>query len=138
MYKLKFDGGCAPKNPGGTASYGFILYKNDIEVSRGSGIIGQGDLMSNNLAEFYALYYGLQKFHEFSKENDKLLVQGDSNLVVNIMKGKWRAHPSKLYYTGYIQAKTALTFTVSAHVEVKFEWIPREKNQDCDDLTKTT
>ena len=35
---LYFDGSCGPVNPGGIASYGWLLFQDSIEIARGSGV----------------------------------------------------------------------------------------------------
>jgi ribonuclease HI len=141
IYSLKFDGACGPKNPGGIASYGFILNTPAGEAIKGHGVIGEGPTMSNNVAEFAALAAGLHAFigdmYKTGIRPVTLLVKGDSNVVINIMSRRWRAHSDKLYWTYYLECLglvTALRKDLKTHVS--FDWIPREANQDCDDLSK--
>jgi ribonuclease HI len=137
-YTLNFDGSCGPKNPGGTAAYGYILTKEGETIDSGHGILGTGEGMTNNLAEFYALAMGLHSFHHNVPEpkGSILHVYGDSNLVIQIMNRHWRAKPDKPYYSAYDDALTRLLGLRNAGVTVFFDWIPREKNQMCDDLSK--
>ena len=51
MLSAYVDGCCAPISPGGTASYGVVVFKDSEKVWQGSGIVGSGDKMSNNVAE---------------------------------------------------------------------------------------
>jgi ribonuclease HI len=142
-YTLHFDGSCWP-NPGGTAAYGFLLKTLGGPVS-GHEVIGSGPLMSNNLAEFYALTVGLNAFYERiprdSASFTKLVVYGDSDLVVKMMTrvqrtGEIKGDPSKLYFPAYEGAIQSLYRIQSLGVTVDFKWIPREENQECDDLSK--
>lgn len=140
-YKVFFDGSCSPKNPGGTAAYGFVLLKEGQEepVESGSGIIGSGDGTTNNLAEFYALDRGLVAFlrrHDAPNQKHLLSVYGDSNLVIQIMSKHWKARREKAYYSAYEDAAANLkTIRVYGHT-VTFDWIPRELNTLCDGLSK--
>lgn len=141
LYKLYFDGSCGPKNPGGTAAHGFVLLREGQEepVRVGSGVIGTGTGMTNNLAEFHALDQGLCAFiscHEAPGARHALQVYGDSQLVVNIMNRHWKARPGKAYYESYANAVLNLGIIRRAGYVVSFDWIPREKNQLCDDLSK--
>ncbi len=55
------DGSCGPINPGGTAAYGFVVKNDDLDVIyEGSGKVGAGELMSNNVAEFAALVAAME------------------------------------------------------------------------------
>ena len=48
---LYFDGSCGPVNPGGNASYGWLLFQDSIEIARGSGVEACGPEATNNVAE---------------------------------------------------------------------------------------
>lgn len=141
-YTLHFDGSCGPKNPGGTAAYGFALMRAGEEspVEHGSGVIGQGPGMTNNLAEFHALWRGLLSFHRHAHDGLRaphaLQVYGDSKLVVEIMNKHWRAKEDKPYYAEYAIALHTVTELRKAGATISFDWIPRELNTICDDLSK--
>ena len=55
MITLYFDGLCRPRNPGGVATYGYVIYKDGKKVKRGYGVVGSGTGMTNNVAEYSAL-----------------------------------------------------------------------------------
>lgn len=139
-YRLFFDGSCGPKNPGGTAGYGYALLKDGEEapVRVGSGIIGSGPLMSNNLAEFHALDQGLCAFISCydTAQFHHLDVFGDSRLVIQIMNRHWKPRPDKLYTEAYEYALSNLKIIRRAGHKVTFDWIPRELNTYCDTLSK--
>lgn len=134
-YQLNFDGSCWP-NPSGVAAYGYALsHKNEV-IDSGHGVVGNGPSMSNNVAEFAALYKGLQAFLTKVSGVAHLQVLGDSNLVVQIMNKKWRASKDKLYYPAYDSA-LSLTKRIRLHGStITFDWIPRELNVLCDELSK--
>jgi ribonuclease HI len=140
-YKLYFDGSCSPQNPGGTAKYGFALFKYGQRepIVMDHGIIGTGPGMTNNLAEFTALWHGLMAFYLQVRDDPRgsmLICVGDSRLVVNVMNNKWGTDPSKPYYPSYDSAnKLYHSLEKSGHL-VGFKWIPREQNQMADDLSK--
>ena len=143
QYLLKFDGSCAPKNPGGTAAFGYILYYNNIVLDKGQGIIGTGEGMTNNVAEHVALYKGLNSFQlscnyeiDTLEQPITLLIQGDSMLVINQMNNIWGARREKPYYPWYLKNKSATKTLKDYGVKITYQWIPREENQDCDDLSK--
>lgn len=138
FYTIMFDGGCGPKNPGGTATYGFILMHNGIELERGSGVIGSGPTMSNNLAEHYAVAEGMTAFLKHYKDapNTILRIRGDSRMVINQLIGKWNGDKTKLYWPEYERSIALIKQIRRSHIRVMCEWVPRAQNQLCDDLTK--
>ena len=141
-YKLFFDGSCGPKNPGGTAAYGFALMGEGLEapLEYGAGVIGSGPGMSNNVAEFHALLKGFEAFNRVrvltSDRYDNLHVHGDSKLVIEVMSRRWKAKPDKLYFETYALADGWLSDLRKDRARVSFDWIPREMNTICDDLSK--
>lgn len=143
-YKLYFDGSCGPKNPGGTAAFGFALMREGLEepLEHGSGVIGSGEGMTNNLAEFHALWRGLLAFHKHTgitisnRQNHILQVFGDSNLVVQVMNRHWTARSERAYFKDYELADHTARELRKAGAVIYFDWIPRELNTICDDLSK--
>lgn len=137
---LNFDGSISKPNPGGLAAFGWYLSEDGQEISTGSGPIGIGPLMSNNYAEFYALYRGLQKINEIiesnSSEKHQIIVRGDSDLVIHIMNKQWRPNSEKLYYPAYELAFQELRKIRDRKIAVNFDWIPREKNTHADELSR--
>ncbi len=126
------DGLCEPVNPGGTATYGYVV-RNDAgrDIARKSGVVGKGPEMSNNVAEYAAL---CEAFRFLIKEKMTRLpieIRSDSRLLVNQMKGEWKFH-NGLYAQKYRDAK-ALATQVD---RVKFRWIPREENKEADALSR--
>lgn len=140
VYTLHFDGSCGPKNPGGTAAYGYTLHRGAELVDSDKGVIGSGPQMSNNVGEFMGLFHGLQAFDRCKAvQQDKiatLLIRGDSQLVINIMSGKWKAHSDKLYYPVYVHASGTTRKLRASGNWIQFDWIPREANTECDLLSK--
>lgn len=134
LWTLKFDGSCWP-NPGGKACYGYILYLHNDVIMDGEGVVGDGPGMSNNVAEFAALTKGLGAVLRSYVPIKNLAVKGDSQLVINIMSGKWKGK-SGLYYNYAQDAKRLVAELRKSGVNITFDWIPREENQDCDDLSK--
>jgi hypothetical protein len=50
------DGLCEPVNPGGTATYGFVIQDDSGTIfARRAGLVRKGPGMSNNVAEYAAL-----------------------------------------------------------------------------------
>jgi ribonuclease HI len=60
MVTVFFDGACEPVNPGGVASYGFIVLQDEKEIYRESKIVAEGPEASNNVAEYNGLLNALR------------------------------------------------------------------------------
>lgn len=134
-YTIHFDGSCWP-NPGGVAAYGYTIDLDEAEIKSEAGLCTELDgETSNNVAEFYALYKGLQALPP-TGPGDTLLVRGDSQIVINIMDRMWRPNAVKLYYDAYVLAATHRDLREIDGLSISYKWIPRELNSRCDDLSK--
>lgn len=134
-YTIHFDGSCWP-NPGGVAAYGYTIDCEGKEISGVAGLVPPADTeSSNNVAEFYALYEAVKGLPEMNR-GDVVEVFGDSQIVINIMRRKWKADAEKLYWYAYQKARGEVSRVEYDGVEFEYEWIPREKNTRCDDLSK--
>jgi len=124
------DGLCEPMNPGGTATYGYIV-RNETDVVRRLGVVGHGPKMSNNVAEYAALCEALT-----FQVRKKLItipteVRSDSRLLVNQMNGNWKVRKG-LYVQRYLEAKDL----AGQFERITFKWIPREENEEADALSR--
>jgi ribonuclease HI len=118
-------------NPGGIATYSFIIYKNGNKIFEKYDVIEKELSMSNNYAEYYALYSSLKFLLENNMNNEEIIIKSDSQLLVNQMKGLWKAHKGS-YYSLYLKTKELL----KEFSNIKFIWIPREENEEADRLSK--
>jgi len=82
-YILRFDG-ASRGNPGKSGA-GAVLYKNNKEIWSVSRNLG---IQTNNYAECFAMALGIDKAFELGIKN--LIVEGDSMLIINQLKGKWK------------------------------------------------
>ncbi len=124
-----FDGACEPYNPGGHGTFGIVVKVDGKTVVARSGYAGVGSSMSNNVAEFAGFMAVLA---EVSKLQGDAVIYGDSNLVINTLKGAWKAKKG-LYVPHFLQAKALLE---SARGPISLKWVPREENEECDVLSK--
>ncbi len=133
MYYLYFDGLCEPKNPGGVATYGFIIKdENGNVVCKGKGLVGAGmfgDDVTNNVAEYTALIEGLRCFRERGL-NGPLVVRGDSQLVIRQLRGEYKVKSPRMKPL-FEKVKELVK-----GLDVTFEWVPREKNVEADALSR--
>ncbi|MCS7112319.1 MAG: ribonuclease HI family protein [Ignisphaera sp.] len=132
MIKGYFDGLCEPINPGGVATYGYVVYRGGKQIASGYGVIGAGMLgndTSNNIAEYHALIKLLEKLVELGMVRD-IEIYGDSQLVINQINGVFMVRSSRIRPL-YERAIELLNMLQNA----KLIWIPREMNKEADRLS---
>jgi ribonuclease HI len=133
-YLAWFDGACEPLNPGGTASFGVIVKDDDGTVLlREHGVVGKGKAMSNNVAEYAGVRHILR--YLASRPPGRVTIHGDSNLVINQLSGKWRVRKG-LYLSIAVETKELLAYLRGLGWQINFCWIPRERNEECDALSR--
>jgi ribonuclease HI len=121
---LNFDGSARP-NPG-YAGWGFVLVDDyGTEIARESGFMGYQN--TNNQAEWEGLIQGMESAERHGIR--RLLVKGDSELVIKQMKGEMQVHNPQLK-TLYNRAKAAQREFLC----VGFEHVYRHYNQTADSL----
>jgi|ERR1051326_407769 ribonuclease HI len=130
-YIAYFDGACEPVNPGGTASYGVVIYEDHEKVWECSEVYGEGKLMSNNVAEYAGLIAVLEWLIEHDLCDAEISVKGDSKLVIEQMFGTWKIK-SGLYTELAHRARELL----SRFTNIQGEWISRDLNDVADELSK--
>lgn len=131
--EVYFDGACGPVNPGGHAGYGWIIYDPDGQtIDKGFGYIGQGNGMTNNVAEASGLIVVLEKLFELGLADRFIRVNGDSLIVINRMSKKSTSIPKGIYVP-YITKALVLK---QLFTDIHFHWIPRVKNTVADRLSK--
>ena len=77
MLKVFIDGACEPCNPGGTAAFGLVVYRDDKRVLPKGKVIGEGVAYSNNVAE----YAGLLEFLRLWQGIEDTVVYSDSLML---------------------------------------------------------
>jgi ribonuclease HI len=120
------DGLAEPKNPG-IGTYGFVIYKDGKKIDQGRGFAGEK--VTNNFSEYTALIEALKRIRRYKEE--EIIVYSDSALLVNQMKGKWKA--KKGMYKGKLEEAKKIA---SEFKRIEFFWIPRENNKEADTLSR--
>ena len=131
MILIYFDGLCEPKNPGGIATYAYII--KDLEnkkLEEGFGLAAKpfSSTSTNNIAEYAGVVCGLK---EGLKYSDSAKVLGDSALVIKQLKREYKIRSKKLI--PFFEAAQRLA---SKYRKLEFSWIPREENREADSLTR--
>jgi ribonuclease HI len=129
MIEAYFDGCTEPKNPGGHGAWGALVMVDGETVFAKGGYVGNGPSISNNVSEYSAVIAAME---ECLKHEGVCVIRGDSKLVVMQLTGKWKVNGG-LYMPYYY---TARGLWRQLKDRAKLEWIPREKNDICDGLSK--
>jgi len=124
MIEVYTDGRAEP-NPG-LGTYGFVIYKDGKRTYAKHGLAGR--VVTNNYAEYVCLVKALE--HLEPHRGEEITVFSDSKLLVNQMEGRWRFKKGA-YSEKYLEAKDL----AGKFSNLKFRWIPREKNTEADELT---
>jgi ribonuclease HI len=149
--EVYFDGLCQPYNPGGIACYAFVIKKDgynnnnnnddDDETCVGQTIYSQYGLAaepftndaSNNVAEYMGIIKALEwllLLPQLNDDNNKIIVRGDSKLVVYQTKGKYKVKASRI-----VPLHQTVMSLISKFKVLDIEWVPREQNMDADRLS---
>lgn len=151
-----FDGSIEP-NPNGTMGLGVVVFQTEGFIIEQTGKVPKTSYKSckriysfydkinpgergfktttNNIAEYLAFQHAL----EFIRDNEvkKAFIFGDSNMVIQQMKGAWKIGRGA-YVNTAIHCDEMLNYLiVHKKVEVIINWIPREFNSVADNLSRT-
>jgi len=141
--RIYCDGACEPYNPGGVATYAFVVYegeerKDRIRIHEEAGVVAVGVGATNNLAEFSAVRAALRWVLREGWVNSKITIFSDNQLVVNIMNGEWQPRNETAgYYPAYCEAKELLEQVVAVGNKVIFHWRSRVYNTEANLLANT-
>lgn len=130
MITIYFDGLCRPRNPGGVATYGYVIYRDTEKIKTGYGVVGSGAEMTNNVAEYSALKHAAEWVCR-NTTTDEIVIKGDSQLVIHQMNGTWQ-----------VKSETSRKFVpdikrILKGRKARFVWIPRKKNAEADLLSNS-
>jgi ribonuclease HI len=126
-----FDGACEPFNPGGIATWGYVVYKEGKIIQEACGLACEpfSKKATNNYAEYTALIKALEFC--ISHNYNHLTIKGDSQLVIYQMTGQYG-----------VRSPNIMPLFEKAHSlagklqRVVFQWCPRESNKKADSLSK--
>jgi len=129
-YVIYFDGACGSiSEDDNLATFGFTVSKNNVLVHEGWGVVGVGRDVTNNVAEFGALIKALEYLRQ-QPITGEVYVYGDSKLVINQVKLRWRVlKPHLVPLVNYARA-------LSEGLYIYFQHVPRERNVMADALSK--
>ena len=128
MLKIFVDGLCEPVNPGGIACFGYVIYEGDSKLTENCGVVDTS-YPTNNVAEYTAAIEALL-WVQSQKRDDPITIFSDSQLLVYQMNGFYSVSAPRI-----IPLYKKLSALLKNR-KVKFRWIPREKNQEADNLSR--
>jgi ribonuclease HI len=137
LWTLHFDGLCEPRNPGGWMGWGWHLAIGESEELTGVGCKPPGPENTNNVAEYFALGFGLAAVKKLAGERgkpDRLEVRGDSQLVIRQVVGDWECR--KVRMLKLRDRCRALADEILPKSRVAYRWVPREQNGVADELSR--
>ena len=121
------DGLAEPKNPG-TGTFGFVIYDGANKLAEGSGLAGYD--VTSNFAEYTALAEAMKKLVSLGVDGD-VLIRSDSSLLVGQMSQGWKVKGGM-----YVEKLKEARDLMKGFGSLRFEWVPREENQEADLLTR--
>jgi ribonuclease HI len=98
------------------------------------GVVGAGQGMSNNVAEWTGLMVGLEYVKRFAPDASAVSIFGDSKLVIEQVNRRWRCKQRHLVKLRD-KCWEMLEELEDRGVTWTAVWIPREQNSDADALT---
>ena len=135
--QVYFDGLCQPYNPGGIACYAFVIvakkgHEQEHQQYSEYGLAAEpfSDSATNNVAEYTGIIKALDWLLEYNYNDQKIIIRGDSQLVINQINGKYKVRAVRIIPL-YQKVKSLL----SKFKDIKIEWIPRDKNKEADKLS---
>lgn len=126
--RLNFDGSCSP-NPGGAMRYGWTITWVDGRTSESGAEQRPNPANTVNMAEYAGVEAGLRAYIEAGGRGP-LLVQGDSQLIIFQLLGRYRVREHLVAPHQRVKALAAKVLG-----GVTFEWVRREQNSAADQLT---
>jgi ribonuclease HI len=134
MMEVFVDGACEPVNPGGIATYGFVIFRSGERVESGFGTVEKEDT-SNNVAEYTAVIQALKRLLERGIRGEQVVFRSDSELLVNQLNGLYAVRAPRVVPL-YEEAKALAARLEALGNRLQFFWIPRERNGEADELSK--
>lgn len=138
MIKVFFDAACWNQvDQNNDMGLGIAVYIDEVyqeECSLAQLITGHSDRGTNNIGEWMALVLALRTVKDIVKDfpDSRIQVFGDSKLVVSQFTGMWRIKDQK--FQTYCDEARSIAQAITQKLEVM--WVPREKNQMADKLSK--
>lgn len=128
------DASIEPQNPGGWGVGGYVIKNPEGKILvKGTYNCGQYPELTNNVAEYSAIKGALEKLIELGWTNNPLLVMSDSQLVIRQLREEYNCNSVSLKKCKNEVDQLVKSFSSG----VSFMWIPREKNKEADEVSRS-
>lgn len=134
MYLIFTDSSIEPMNPCGLLTWAFIVKLKNRIIHSDTDIIGWGQGMTNNRGEMTAVLAAM-RWLITRPENERypVIINSDSNLIVKQCLGTYGCHDETLINLLELIKKGRIVYGKT----ITFRWIPREKNKEADELSRS-
>lgn len=134
MLFLFCDSAIEPFNPLGLLTWAFIVKQDSKLIHKEAQLVGWGKGMTNNKGEYMAIVAALKWLISQPKEKwQPAVVNSDSELAIKQINGMYGCRDEELFKLLSIVNKVKAQY--SKHIT--FRWIPRERNEEADALSRT-
>ena len=130
MIRIFCDGLCEPRNPGGTATYGFVVYRDQEKIYEECGVVAKGENATNNVAEYTGGIRAVEWIRKSGLDKEKILLMSDSQLLIRQLQGAYSVRSPRIYPLWRRMQELIYGLDIS------FKWIPREENKSADALSR--
>ena len=128
------DGLCEPINPGGIATYGFVVKRGGELLASESGEVCRGPEATNNVAEYAAVSLALEWVISSAPKGVPVVIRTDSALVVNQIAGAYAVRSERI--VPLYRRATRLLAEARRSGSVQLAWVSRSANAEADRLTR--
>ncbi|HNT60504.1 MAG TPA: ribonuclease HI family protein [Candidatus Bilamarchaeaceae archaeon] len=121
---IAYTDGCCLGNPGPMGA-GVVLLEDGKVLAEISRHLGKG---TNNIAEYSAVLIAVEAAKGLGAKG--LTVRSDSKLLVSQLRGEFRVKAP------HLRELMGKIWKAGDGMALHFEWVPREKNERADELSK--
>lgn len=127
------DGLCEPRNPGGTACCGWVVYRDNRKLAEGHARVCSGPQATNNVAEYSAVIAVLEWLLANGFADERIEVRSDSQLCVYQLTGRYSVNSERIWP---LYERVVDDLLSRFRKKVRFRWVPREQNVEADALSR--
>ncbi len=130
MIQVWCDGLCEPRNPGGMATWGYVIYRDGERLLAGKGVVGEGKGMTANVAEYTALIEAMRWLLGAGYQKRETVLHTDSQMAVRQLEGEWAVKSHRIRSIHKQAKRLKWQFR-----KIRFVWVPRRQNEEADALS---
>ncbi len=125
------DGLCGPRNPGGTATFGWVARRGVQLLASDCGVVARGRRATSNLAEYTAIIEALRWLDDAGHAGDTIVLRSDSQLAIYQLDGTYAVRSPSMRPLWDEACRLGGRFA-----DLRFEWVRRTQNREADALTR--